>query len=166
MTLGSWNALSPAEAASAILPCTGSTRWAVRVAFDRPYPHGAALFEATHRTWWDLDPNDWLEAFASHPRIGERASKRACPQSRIWSIQEQADVETDDAIAERLAEGNRHYEARFGHVYLVCASGKTASEMLDILESRLRNAPDHELRVAASEGAKIMELRLWKWLDA
>jgi 2-oxo-4-hydroxy-4-carboxy-5-ureidoimidazoline decarboxylase len=131
----------------------------------RPFPLLEALFAAAEHCWWRLDREDWHEAFTAHPRIGERAAAHPAPGDRGWSAGEQAGATGMEAArAARLAEANREYEERFGWVYLVCATGKSGDEMLDLLEHRLGDDPEHELRVAAAEQAKITRLRLEKLL--
>ena len=150
------NVLPVAEAADALRRCCGSERWVERMIAGRPYPDELALLGAAERVWWDLEPEDWREAFRAHPRIGERGGD-------TWSRTEQAGVDgaTTD-VRRRLARGNEAYERRFGHVYLVCATGRGAADMLSDLEARLTNDPAEELRVAAAEQAKITRLRLEK----
>ena len=153
------NALPVAEAAGALRRCCGSERWVERMIAGRPYPDERALLGAAERVWWDLEPEDWHEAFRAHPRIGERGGD-------TWSRNEQAGVAgaTTD-VRRRLARGNEAYERRFGYVYLVCATGRGTAELLSDLEARLTNAPAEELRVAAAEQAKITRLRLEKLED-
>jgi OHCU decarboxylase len=114
--------------------------------------------------WWSLDPEDWLEAFRSHPKIGEK--KAAAPvsdQSRQWSGQEQAGVRNaSQETVDALAELNHAYEQKFGFIFIICATGKTSEEMLSALRQRLDNDPATELPVAAAEQSKITELRLKK----
>jgi 2-oxo-4-hydroxy-4-carboxy-5-ureidoimidazoline decarboxylase len=114
--------------------------------------------DAADECWNELGPEDWLEAFSHHPRIGDRVSgvearEQAGAQSAAQSIKEQ------------LTLVNREYEKRFQHIYIVCATGKTAEQMLSIARSRLSNDPDTELKVAAEEQRKIMHLRLEKILN-
>ena len=117
--------------------------------------------------WLAMGPDDWHEAFAHHPRIGERDA--ATPQDQraaAWSAGEQSSVANADAsIHDELTEINRAYEARFGYIYIVCASGLSANELLEIARRRLTNAPDDELRVAAEEQRQITRLRLRKLLS-
>jgi OHCU decarboxylase len=158
------NMVGRAEAVAALQACCASRRWAERMAALRPFPLLEAVLAAAEETWWRLEPKDWHEAFAAHPRIGERAAARPAPD-RGWSAGEQAGAAGMEAArAARLAEVNQQYEERFGWVYLVCASGKSGDEMLDVLERRLGDDPEHELRVAAAEQAKITRLRLEKLL--
>jgi OHCU decarboxylase len=122
----------------------------------RPYANDRSLFAAAEREWWALDRDGWLEAFAAHPRIGERSTDE-------WSRQEQEGIsQAGGDLRLALREDNRAYEHRFGHVYLVCATGKGPAELLADLQRRLANDPKLELRVAAGEQAKITRLRLQK----
>jgi 2-oxo-4-hydroxy-4-carboxy-5-ureidoimidazoline decarboxylase len=164
--LARWNRL-PAEAAEQeILPCNGSRAWACGMAAKRPMADAAALIDASDQTWNALPEKDWLEAFASHPRIGQSAAApSAKPQSHAWSRQEQRSVSAEgDAVKQALAEGNREYERRFGRIFIVCATGKSGSEMLAILRRRLHNDPATELREAADQQRQITQIRLSKWL--
>lgn len=162
------NALPAADAEAELLTCCGSRAWARRMAALRPFAGEDALFDAADEVWWALDREDWLEAFRSHPRIGEKKAEAGQTQrEQGWSRGEQAGMDAAaEATRRALADGNRAYEERFGHIYLVCATGRSADELLSILTDRLRNEPDAELRVAAGEQAKITRLRLRKLLDA
>ena len=147
------NALSEEQARAELLRCCGSRRWAERVAAARPFANDAALHAAADGAWWQLDPVDWREAFAAHPRIGERAGG--------WAGREQAGMSgATDEMRAAFAAANAEYEQRFGHVFLICATGRGAAEMLADLRRRLANDPASELRVAAAEQAKITRLRL------
>jgi OHCU decarboxylase len=155
--LGRLNGLPPAQAEAVLLGCCASRAWAREMAARRPYHDPQALYAAADEVWEKLGPEDWLEAFAAHPRIGEREGAMADPQAG----REQAGVATASAATlDELAAGNRAYEARFGHVFLISASGRSAEEMLAALRRRLGNDPDTELRVAAAEQRKITRLRL------
>ena len=157
MTVAAYIDGLPADAArTALARCCASTNWVNRMLAGRPYASDAQLFQAAEREWWALDRGDWLEAFAAHPRIGERSPD-------AWASGEQSGVTlagVDLHLA--LREENGAYERRFGHVYLVCATGRGASELIADLKARLGNEPDFELRVAAGEQAKITRLRLEK----
>ncbi|HZD38188.1 MAG TPA: 2-oxo-4-hydroxy-4-carboxy-5-ureidoimidazoline decarboxylase [Actinomycetes bacterium] len=153
------NALPAEQATVELLACCGSTAWADRVAAARPFAAAAALAAAADRVWDALAPDDWLEAFAAHPRIGAHAPAGG------WAAVEQAGVgEADPAVLAALAEGNLAYERRFGHVFLIYASGRKAEDLLAELNRRLDNDPETELRVAAAEQRKITRLRLQKLL--
>lgn len=143
------------HAEAALLACCGSRRWAAAMAAGRPWRTPEALYAGADRIWAELAPEDWLEAFAAHPRIGERKAGGDA-QFRAWSEGEQAAVRSTEA----LAEGNRAYEARFGRIYIVCASGRSGEELLTILRSRLDNTPEEELLAAAEEQRRITRLRL------
>ena len=161
------NTLPPEEAESELLKCCGSTLWARLVAKERPFDDLQELLTKADAAWWALDAEDWLEAFSRHPKIGEKESARAQSEgARQWSEQEQAGTRSaDEETRLALAQANREYERRFGHIYIVCATGKTAAEMLAILEERLQNDSERELRVAAEEQRKITHLRLGKLLE-
>ena len=161
-----WNRLSPEDAEKEILPCCGSDAWARELAKRRPLDNPDLLLAESDQIWRGLCPSDWLEAFSKHPRIGERqAPPAASGQSAAWSAEEQQTIGTaGESIREALAEANREYERRFGRTFIVCATGKLAPEMLDILGRRLHNDEATELREAAEEQRKITNLRLQKWL--
>lgn len=150
-----------------MLPCCGSRAWAQELAALRPFVEPQDLLRTSDEVWSHLDVADWDEAFASHPRIGERkAPVSATAQSAQWSTQEQSAAELSDAqIQDQLKRANAAYEARFGRIYIVCATGKSAVEMLAILERRLENEDAAELREAAEQQRQITQLRLRKWLQ-
>jgi OHCU decarboxylase len=151
-----FNRLSDEEAASELLAVCHSRRWAKEVAAGRPYADLAALQRAADEVWLGLGPEDWLEAFAAHPRIGEGGGASA-----DWSRQEQAGVGgAGPEVQDRLARGNAEYEARFGYVFLISAAGRDAEEILAALTERLGNDPATELRVAADEHRRITRVRL------
>jgi OHCU decarboxylase len=161
------NRLGAEEARAALLACCGSTRWAEGVAALRPFWDVGQLLNIAGRVWRELGREDWLEAFRAHPKIGEsKAEKETGAAARAWAEGEQsgaraATAETLDA----LARANREYEERFGFIFIVCATGKTAGEMLGLLRARISNDPETELRVAAGEQWRITELRLRKFLN-
>jgi OHCU decarboxylase len=175
MRLDELNALDDAGAERELTRCCGSRRWAQRIAAARPFRDFASLADAADRIWWALDEADWREAFAAHPKIGGAAEAAGAGRARAggvadtvgWAAQEQSGVAaaTRD-VTDRLAIANRDYEARFGYIFIICATGRSAVEMLDALERRLGHAPEQELRLAAEEQRKITRLRLTKLLDA
>lgn len=147
------NARTPAAAEAALLDCCGSTAWAQKLAARRPFADPEALLRTADEVWAALGPDDWREAFTAHPRIGERAQGRS-------AAEQAGTAHADAATLKALAEGNRAYEQRFGHVFLIRAAGRSAGEMLAALRERLTNDPDTELRVAAGQQAEITRLRL------
>jgi len=163
--LDRWNRLAASEAENEILPCCGSGSWARLMAGRRPITDQASMLAASDETWWSLPESDWMEAFRSHPRIGETAAAATSIQSRAWSAQEQGNVSASGEAEAALAEGNREYERRFGHIFIVCASGKSAAQILEILHRRLQNEPAAELREAAEQQRQITHIRLKKWLQ-
>ena len=164
MDLDSLNALAPDEATKTLLQCCGSERWAQQVTAGRPYANLEALITRANEIWWSLQPSDWLEAFRSHPKIGEKkTAEPVSNQSREWSGQEQAGVRSAaPETVDLLATLNRAYEEKFGFIFIICATGKTSEEMLSALRERLENDAAHELTTAAEEQGKITELRLRK----
>jgi 2-oxo-4-hydroxy-4-carboxy-5-ureidoimidazoline decarboxylase len=166
-TLARWNRLHPEEAAREIFPCCGSTAWAGGMAARRPFPDEAALLAAADETWRNLAGADWREAFRGHPRIGEsQASSSRALSSAAWSKQEQQDVgSAEDAVKIELGRGNQEYERRFGQIFIVCATGKSGPEILEMLRHRLQNDPETELRETAEQQRQITRIRLKKWLS-
>ena len=162
-----WNRLSAEDAAKEILPCCGSWAWARGMAAGRPFADVTTLLAACDETWSNLTAEDWMEAFRSHPRIGEsRAAQPALARSVTWSTQEQQKVAVaGDAVKIALAEANQEYEQRFRHIFIVCATGKSAPEILQILRRRMRNDGPTELREAAEQQRQITRIRLKKWLS-
>lgn len=127
----------------------------------RPFESRVALFAAADETWRATGPADWDEAFAEHPRIGERA-RQTDATARAWSADEQSTAAADASRRAQLAEANLRYERLFGRTYIVCATGRSASDLLSDIETRLGNDPDVERRIAAEEQRKITRLRLEK----
>jgi OHCU decarboxylase len=160
------NTLPPADAIARLRDACGARRWAEAVAAARPFADGGALGAASEAAFDALGADDWEEAFAAHPRIGESAAaSHQSERGRSWSAGEQSRAAAaGDGVRAALAEGNRRYAERFGRTYIVCATGRTAEELLAILESRLGNEPEEELRVATREQRRITRLRLDKML--
>jgi 2-oxo-4-hydroxy-4-carboxy-5-ureidoimidazoline decarboxylase len=150
------------EARARLAASCGSARWVERMLKRRPFGSRQALLDAASEEWWALGPDDWREAFAHHPKIGDReALRNRFSATRALSEKEQAGVAgASDAVLAALEEHNRAYEARFGYIFIVCATGRSAEEMLVLLRERLRNEPDQEIRVAAQEQARITAIRL------
>jgi OHCU decarboxylase len=165
--LARWNRLPVEEAIKEILPCCGSQAWARGMVARRPLGDEASLFAVSNETWRTLTRSDWMEAFRSHPRIGESRPTSSSPaRSADWSAQEQEKAgDADNAVKIALAEANREYERRFPHIFIVCATGKSAAEILQILRRRLMNDVETELHEAAEQQRQIIEIRLRKWLQ-
>jgi OHCU decarboxylase len=162
--LNNW---SDDKAESRFRDCCGSREWARRMAAARPFNSAEELIDQAGMIWNGLAPEDWLEAFAAHPKIG---AKKAAPAQQAlsaqWSKGEQAGMDSaDDRVKEDLAEVNRLYEDKFGYIFIVCATGKTAGEMLALCRERLGNPRDKELPIAAEEQRKITEIRLLKLIE-
>ena len=165
--LARWNFLPIAAAVDEILPCCGSRAWADGMVGRRPLPNEATLLAASDETWRSLAESDWLEAFRSHPRIGEsQAPKAALQRSVTWSAEEQQNVAgASDSVKIALAEGNRKYERKFSSIFIVCATGKSPAEILKILQRRMKNDEDTELQEASEQQRQITQIRLKKWLQ-
>jgi 2-oxo-4-hydroxy-4-carboxy-5-ureidoimidazoline decarboxylase len=166
--LARWNGLEPEKAAEEILPCCGSRAWARGMTERRPIQDENALLAAHDDVCTRLSESDWMEAFRSHPRIGEsHAPASAAPRSAAWSGEEQQPVTTaGEEIKAALAEGNRAYEDRFHRIFIVCAAGRSPAELLQILQRRLRNDEKAEFQEAAEQQRQIAQLRLMKWLHS
>jgi 2-oxo-4-hydroxy-4-carboxy-5-ureidoimidazoline decarboxylase len=183
-------AMSDGEAARALARCCGARRWVEGMQARAPFATTAALLDAADAVWGSLDVADHLEAFSHHPLIGAdlpgdepgpppvaagagRPAEHSAEQSRssapdlrataAWAREEQAGaVHADAETRRRLRAGNQAYARTFGFTFIVCATGKSAREMLELLEARLHNSPETERRIAAREQAKITRLRLEK----
>ncbi|MGB6727238.1 MAG: 2-oxo-4-hydroxy-4-carboxy-5-ureidoimidazoline decarboxylase [Terracidiphilus sp.] len=163
--LAAWNAADEATALESMMACCGARRWAAAMIALRPIESPEELNVAASQIWSTMEVPDWMEAFACHPRIGERKVAPATAKSKQWSKQEQSSAAGADArVLARLAEGNAEYEEHFGFTFIVCATGKSAEEMLAILEQRLKSDRETELREAAEQQRQITEIRLRKWL--
>ena len=162
-----WNLLPIEQAVKEILPCCGSKAWANGMTARRPFPEEATLLAVSDQIWRNLTEADWMEAFRSHPRIGESRAPVSVPtQSATWSKREQQSLTAaGDAVKIALAEANREYEGRFGHIFIVCASGKSGPEILEILRLRLENDKRSELQEAAEQQRQITQIRLKRWLS-
>jgi OHCU decarboxylase len=164
--LTAWNKADDAAAFEAMTACCGARRWAAAMVASRPIGTVVELSETADRLWSTMGESDCLEAFACHPRIGGRkAADHGGAQSSTWSQQEQSQAgAAGENVLIELAKGNQAYEERFGFTYIVCATGKSAEEMLTILRRRLQSDRATEIREAAGQQRQIMQIRLGKWL--
>ena len=179
MNFQDFNALDEESAARELRRCCGSTRWVESMTRARPFPSAEAMADIGDAVWMSLNSADWLEAFAAHPRIGEtkplESAGPASPKLRVvrpgegapgWEAQEQSGTRSaTEKVKERLAARNHQYEARFGYIFIVCATGKTVEQMLAIVEDRLQNDSHEELRIAVEEQRQITRLRIGKLLE-
>lgn len=150
------NGLADADLRAALSRCCAAKRWVSKMVAERPFANDAVVFVSAQYIWRHLTKDDWVEAFAAHPRIGEKTKEQ-------WAQAEQAGVATaSPATLKALADGNKAYETKFGHVFLICAAGLSADSMLAELKKRTPNDPAKEMEIAAGEQAKITKLRLEK----
>jgi 2-oxo-4-hydroxy-4-carboxy-5-ureidoimidazoline decarboxylase len=159
------NALAEPAAAEALRRCCAAERWVAALLALRPYASSLELHACAERAWQSLEERDYLEAFSHHPQIGQDLAslRQRFNSTHTLAEGEQAGVhDADEATLHALREGNRAYRARFGYIFIVCATGKSAAEMLHLLQQRIGNDPATELRLAAAEQAKITRLRLDK----
>lgn len=158
------NQSSDATLDEALLRCCGSKQWVEKMKQHRPFHSVAHLFQTAQQIWFNLSQSEWLSAFSHHPKIGDMNSlKEKFKNTQDWAENEQSQVKSaSEEVLQKLADGNQAYESKFGHIFIVCATGKSASEMLHLLERRLGNNPYQELKIAAEEQFKITRLRLKK----
>ena len=163
--LAEWNQAPEDAAMETMIACCGARRWAEAMVALRPLNGIVELSTEADRVWSTMEEADWMEAFACHPRIGERKAAHAVAKSAAWSAQEQSSTtQAAELVMVELAAGNALYEERYGFTYIVCATGKSAEEMLSILNRRLAGSRDAELREAAEQQRQITQIRLGKWL--
>jgi len=162
MTIAEFNALPASAALETLRNCCGAARWTQQLAAQRPFSNAQALYIAADAAWRTMDRPDILEAFSCHPQIGQQAASGS-QVHRQWSEGEQSRVQSAaEDVKARLARQNRAYFEKFGYIFIVCASGKSAEEMLALLDKRLQNDEATELPVAAEQQRLIMHLRLEK----
>lgn len=166
--LEAWNGAPPGEAAALLRRCLDAPGWVERVVAERPYRNVAGVLAVAEAAWRDLGPGEWRQALDGHPRLGgDDLERDRFAETRAWSADEQAGVAGAGEDARRaLAEAQREYERRFGHVFLIRAAGREAGEILDALLARMDHDPERELEVAAGELREIARLRLEKALES
>ena len=166
MTLAELNALPESRARQELERCCGAARWVDMMLKSRPFKDKHAVFSHSEATWSAMQPRDWLDAFQHHPRIGGKDALRAkFASTKDWAQGEQASVAAaGEATLDALERGNADYEDKFGFIFIVCATGKSAAQMLALLNERLPNHGSKELKIAAAEQIKITNIRLEKLL--
>ena len=166
MTLAALNHLPVSEQFEQLAKCCGATAWVNKMLACFPFADSTSLLQKAEEVWWQCNENDWLEAFTHHPRIGSRETLQAkFSATAHWAAEEQKTTAQADAITiDALLAGNNEYEKKFGFIFIVCATGKSAREMLSILQLRLPNDKETEIGIAAAEQNKITLLRLEKLL--
>ena len=154
-------------AISDLLSCCGSSKWAEKMAEARTFADSDILLKKAEEIWRNLEIKDWLEAFGTHPKIGAKKKvQQATAQSAEWSEGEQSGINAaNNSVLTELEESNYLYEKKFGFIFIVCATGKSVAEMLEICQERLSNSSDKEIFIAADEQRKITEIRLKKLLE-
>ena len=167
MNIEEFNQLKKRKAREELFKCCGSTTWANRMIDLLPFRSVNDLKSKSDRIWWECNEEDWKEAFSQHPKIGERKiEEKKFTATKSWAEDEQSGVKlAEEKVITKLAEANLKYEKKFGYIFIVCATGKTADEMLDIVNERSNNNPMEEIKIAASEQNKITHLRIDKLIS-
>ncbi|MBL4715728.1 MAG: OHCU decarboxylase [Bacteroidetes bacterium] len=166
MDLKRFNNLNERERRDALSNCCGATHWVDKMLTSAPVEKLELLLELSDKNWYDCTESDWLEAFTHHPKIGDLKSlenKFALTKEMAGNEQSGINVATENVLIE-LADYNKRYEDKFGYIFIVCATGKSANEMLELLKSRINNSPEEEIKIAMEEQNKITKLRLEKFL--
>lgn len=168
MTINELNNLPENDRKTELRKCCGAENWVEKMNAVFPVQSEADLFAEAEETWFSCSETDWREAFEHHPKIGDISSlKEKFANTGKWAANEQAGVNnTSEDVLKALAEGNKAYEEKFGYIFIVCATGKTAEEMLALLQQRLPNSPEAEIKIAMGEQNKITKIRLEKLLAA
>lgn len=168
MSIQDLNSYDTFERGQLLFNCCGSTKWVERMNVLFPVRDEEQLFSEAEQIWYDLQAPDWLEALGHHPKIGDLGSlKEKFAGSSQWAANEQSGVNhTSEDVLRELAQGNQLYEEKFGFIFIVCATGKSAEEMLGLLKDRFPNLPGQELKIAMAEQNKITKIRLKKLLAA
>lgn len=168
MSIENLNQLDNNQLKSEFLKCCGSNNWAEELTKRKPFNSEEELYKKSDEIWNSLTKDDWLEAFKQHPKIGDINSlAKKFANTKQWAENEQSGVNAaTNQVIEELAKYNNDYDQRFGYIFIVCATGKSAQEMLDILKSRIDNEPDKELKIAGEEQNKITKIRLDKLLKS
>jgi 2-oxo-4-hydroxy-4-carboxy-5-ureidoimidazoline decarboxylase len=167
MTIADFDDLPLEQKQELLRKCCGSASWIDKMIAASSVKNLAALVKTAEEKWYECSKKDWLEAFEQHPKIGDINSlKKKYANTVAWASNEQAGVDAaSDEVLQALAKGNDDYERKFGYIFIVCATGKSAGEMLELLQSRLTNDPESEIKIGAEEQNKITKLRLEKLFE-
>ena len=167
MTLEKINNFTGRDTITFFLLSCGSKHWADEMRKRRPFSSVEEVHAAAEEIWHSLNEKDWRQAFGCHPRIGDiNVLRKKYQSTAAMASGEQSGVAAaSEKTIQALAKGNELYEAKFGYIFIVCATGKSADEMLALLNARLNNYPDEEIKIAAQEQAKITRIRLEKFLN-
>jgi 2-oxo-4-hydroxy-4-carboxy-5-ureidoimidazoline decarboxylase len=167
VTLHEFNILPKDQLMAELTKCCGSSAWVKGMLAFIPADDMVELLEDAESVWYQCSEADWKEAFTHHPKIGDRESlRKKFASTADWASGEQSRVDNASGqVIAALADGNRLYEEKFGYIFIVCATGKSAEEMLGMLQARLRNSPEEEIEIAADEQNKITKLRIEKLLN-
>lgn len=164
MTVAEFNGLPDEEKSRHLFNCCGSQAWVGRMLTVFPVEDLAMVIQKANESWMKCEEADFLEAFSHHPKIGDVSTlKEKFAATASWAANEQSGVKhAQEQVLHGLAERNEQYEKKFGYIFIVCATGKSAEEMLELLNSRLGNLPADEIKIAAEEQQKITKIRLEK----
>ncbi|MEO6723493.1 MAG: 2-oxo-4-hydroxy-4-carboxy-5-ureidoimidazoline decarboxylase [Ferruginibacter sp.] len=167
MTIHDLNQMPPDELKAALFNCCGSVKWVDKMMSWFPMEELVELLDMAEAEWYKCTPGDWREAFSHHPKIGDTASlQKKFAATAEWVQDEQSGVNTaNEQTLNALTEANKKYEQQFGYIFIISATGKSAEEMLSILEQRLNNTPEEEIRIAADEQNKITLIRIQKLMQ-
>lgn len=167
MTLHELNILPKQQLREELTKCCGSQAWIEKMLPFFPADDMVELLEDAEEQWFKCSEQDWKEAFAQHPKIGDMESlEKKFASTATWASGEQGDIaKAPPKTLQQLNEANQQYEDKFGYIFIVCATGKSADEMLGMLQTRLQNSPEVEIEIAADEQNKITKLRIEKLLE-
>ena len=166
MNLSEFNHGDQEKIIVSLLKCCGSSKWAKNIILARPFSSIDNLINFSEKVWLELDKDDYLEAFAAHPKIGEKKPPEISINTEKWTRKEQSGMTTATyQIRQELEKNNLIYEKKFGYIFIICATGKSGKEMLELLKIRIGNNPMTEIMIAAQEQNKITKLRIRKLID-
>lgn len=167
MTIAEFDNLDPSLKETLLYQCCGSTTWVKKVLKELPAEDLVDLLEIAEDKWYECSEADWMDAFTQHPQIGDLQSLKAkFTTSHLAASEQSTVIHAPEETLRALADGNKAYLEKFGYIFIVCATGKSAHEMLSLLKARLTNSPTEEIKIAMEEQNKITKLRLEKMFAA